>query len=92
MNANGAGDDEDDYTPVEPPLKNLANRLLVSSVANLVLEAQQHSAGLRALYVSLCAMEAPAPSSWGYNLIEEYERHRSKTAQNIASLRASIGR
>lgn len=85
-----SGDDEDEPTPVEPPIKNLANRALVSNVANLVLEAQEHSAGLRALYVSLCAMEAPAPSSWGYNLVEEYERHRAQTAKNIAGLRASL--
>lgn len=90
MNDDGPLDGEENPTPLDPPVKNMANRVLVAQVANLVLEAQQHSAGLRALYVTLCAMEAPAPSSWGYNLIEEYERHRTQTARNIAGLRASI--
>jgi hypothetical protein len=88
---NGEGDDDDEPPTIRAPaIKNPANRELVMNVANLVLEAQQHSAGLRALYVTLCGMETPAPSSWGYNLIEEYERHRSETARNIAGLRASI--
>ena len=90
MSAQGSDSDEN-ITPVTTPIKNPENRGLAAVVADLVLEARQHTVGLRALYAQICLMDGAVPRSWGIQLIEEKERHLERETQQLESLRLVIG-
>lgn len=81
---------DDIITPVMVPIKNTANRGLAAAIADLVLEARQHTSGLRVLYVQICDMEGVVPRSWGMQLIEETERTIERQKQQLASLRIVV--
>lgn len=81
---------DDEITPISVPIKQPENRSLAVVVADLVLEAKQHTVGLNTLYDELCEMEHVVPKTWGAKLVEAYERHEAKTKQQILSLRTVI--
>lgn len=81
---------DDEITPVMVPIKMSENRGLAAVVADLVLEARQHTVGLQTLYDELCEAEHVVPKMWGIKLIEAYDRHKARIEQQIISLRNVI--
>jgi hypothetical protein len=77
----------DEDTPVMTSIKNEENRGLAAAVADLVLEARQHTIGLRALYVEICQMQDVVPRLWWVKLIEEQERHVTRSEEQLTGLR-----
>jgi hypothetical protein len=82
---------DDVVTPVMTPIKNPENRTLAAVIADLVLEARQHTNGLRTLYQQICLMDGAVPRSWGMQLVEEKERHLDRETQQLESLRLVLG-
>jgi hypothetical protein len=84
------GHDDENVTPVTTPIKHPENRGLAAVVADFVVEARQHTIGLRALYVQICQAENVVPRSWGLQLLEEKERHITCEQQQVTSLRTVL--
>jgi hypothetical protein len=83
-------DSSEEITPISVPIKAPENRGLAAVVADLVLEAKQHTVGLQTLYNELCEAEHVVPKTWGIKLVEAYERHAERTQRQILSLRTVI--
>lgn len=81
-------DEPDDPTPTSAPIGNAANRELLAIVGNLMAEAHEHARGMVVLYELLRERVEVAPRSWAHRLLDEFDRHQSRTAENVAALRA----
>lgn len=78
--------------PSAPPIKHGANRELVTVVANLLVEAKQHTVGLHTLYEALRDWPDPVPRLWGHRFLDEYERHMERENEHLVTLRSVVGR
>lgn len=87
-----AGNSDSDETP-EPEriIQNPANREIVTLLGNMVMEARQHTIGLRALYEMMKEWGGIVPRPWMYKLVEEEERHIARADANLSALRAVAG-
>lgn len=84
------GDPEETPQP-ERIIANPQNREIVTILGNLVIEARQHTLGLRALYDMARDWSGVVPRAWGYKLIEEEERHVERSTAQLIALRAVVG-
>lgn len=84
---------DDENTPLGPvAIKSAENVPMARAIGNIVLEAQAHKTGMRALYEQLCGMTGSPPKSWGQGLVEEYERHVKRMQEVcLPELRTAVG-
>ncbi len=81
-----------DDTPVpQAAIANPANRELVTVLANMFLEAKQHTIGLHALYEMARDWPGVVPPAWSAKLLDEEGRHVERVTANFASLQTIFG-
>ena len=83
--------DPDETPAPERIIQNPANREVVTLLGNMVIEARQHTIGLRAIYEMAKEWGGVVPLSWKNRLAEEEERHIERAAANLSALRAVAG-
>ena len=70
---------------------NPSNRKIVTLLGNMVMEARQHTIGLRSLYDMMKDWDGIVPRTWMHKLIEEEERHLERALANLSTLRSIAG-
>lgn len=78
--------EDDTPTLTDPPIGHPANREMLATIGNYVLEAQAHGTKLQSLYEELRGAIRPVSVLWGERLLTEEQRHHAVNETNLRDL------